>query len=154
MSCKVEMDRKEHPDCVHFKEQSMGCGHGGCTHPKKGMWTQCSTMHIEHFDADSCQPGWYQPRPKKMEKETMKLKGLYNPELNVVKPDEPFYLRLVRASTYEGSVAVEAVDAKGERIALVCRISKEMGIELYEDFPAGILPTLNGAVKVQEDFTC
>jgi hypothetical protein len=149
------MDGKEYMDCVHFKERSTGRGHGGCTHPKKGMWTQCSTMHIEDFDAHSCQPGWYQPGPKKMEKETTKLKGLYNPELKVVKPDEPFYLRLVEASTYGGSVEVEAVNTKGERIALICRISKEEGIELYEDVPKSLgFPMLNNAVKVQEDLTC
>jgi len=63
----------------------------------------------------------------------MQFKGLFTKPLAEKKKDEPFYLRLVEASTYQNSVAVEAVDKYGHRLSLICRISKEKGVEMYED---------------------
>lgn len=120
------MNSKRRKDCVFLGGEK--CNQ--CLHPDKGMWVYCDTMHMTPFDSNSCQIGMYQKK-KKSEKITMKLKGVFTEAVKPVKTEEPFYLRLVEASSYPGSVAVEAVDKNGERISLICRISKEKGIEAY-----------------------
>lgn len=59
----------------------------------------------------------------------MKIAGIF--EKPVEDKKEKFYLRLVPASSYNGAVSVEAVDKYGNRISLICRISTEVGIEMY-----------------------
>lgn len=87
----------------------------------------------------------------------MKLNGIFKKaEKPAKKADEPFFLRLVEASSYPNSVAVEAVNKYGERLSLIYRISKEMGIEAYE----GVDPTLGfpmckeNSVVVHDEETC
>ncbi|MFA5306079.1 MAG: hypothetical protein WC365_01380 [Candidatus Babeliales bacterium] len=86
----------------------------------------------------------------------MKLKGIFTKA--TPKQQLPFFLRLVEASTYKNSVAVEAVDAHGKRIALICRISTEMGVEMYDDVPKELgFPMDAGestSVLVQSETTC
>ena len=86
----------------------------------------------------------------------MKLKGIFTKAAKPVKTDEPFYLRLVEASSYPGSVAVEAVNKFGERISLICRISKEEGIEAYEgvEKSLGFPLCKTDSVVMQDDETC
>jgi hypothetical protein len=63
----------------------------------------------------------------------MKFGGIFGRKKN-----DDFFLRLIKAETYDGSVAVEAVDSKGERLSLICRISKEKGIEMYTNVDASL----------------
>jgi hypothetical protein len=114
-------------------------------------------MHTPWFDKNSCQPGWYQTKKCEtkniIERITMSLKGIYYKK--VAQKNNDVYLRLIPASTYDGSVAVEAVNERGERLALVCRISKEQGIQIYEDVPSELgFPMRHGTIEVQEHHTC
>lgn len=82
----------------------------------------------------------------------MKICGIEGTKPTVTVNDN-VYLRLCPASTYENSVAVEAVNSKGERVALICRISAEKGIERYDCVPSkvGLPLTKSGMVKTSNN---
>lgn len=61
----------------------------------------------------------------------MKISGVFDEKKVHKKASKKFFMRLVPARTYSGAVSVEAVDEDGERICLICRISKEAGLEVY-----------------------
>jgi len=63
----------------------------------------------------------------------MEQAGIYTKEVKV--QEKKFFYRLVPSYTYDGGVAVEVVGEDGKRIALLCRISTDAGIERYEDVP-------------------
>lgn len=79
----------------------------------------------------------------------MEQAGIFTTEVKAQK--KKFYYRLVPSYTYDGGVAVEAVDEKGNRIDLICRISTKKGIERYEDVDSELgfpLNAANGTVRV------
>jgi len=63
----------------------------------------------------------------------MEQSGIFDKEVKA--REKKFFYRLVPSYTYDGGVAVEAVGEDGKRIALLCRISTDAGIERYEDVP-------------------
>ena len=79
----------------------------------------------------------------------MEQSGVFTNEVKVQK--KRFFYRLVPSYTRDGGVAVEAVDEGGKRIALLCRISTDMGIERYEEVPRELgfpMNATNDTIKV------
>lgn len=103
------MDGRSRPDCKYCRkdkdEKDL------CTHPKKGRWSYCDTMHIKEFDKHSCQPGMYEDKDEVKEQITMKFSG----DITEAKKEgsQKFYLKLV---TYGKSTQLIAVDVKGEEV--------------------------------------